>query len=119
MLACSLGGYRTLRNKGYDKWGNAIHIALVRPVWSLAISWVILACTNDYGGEKKVNKLKPTRLFAGLINWVLSLPIYQILNRFTYSYSIYLTHLTILHIAIYGKKRPDYFNNFNMVSSCK
>ncbi|KAJ3619361.1 hypothetical protein MTP99_005049 [Tenebrio molitor] len=99
MLACSLGGYRTLRNKGYDKWGNAIHIALVRPVWSLAISWVILACTNDYGG---------------LINWVLSLPIYQILNRFTYSYSIYLTHLTILHIAIYGKKRPDYFNNFNM-----
>ncbi|KAJ3616844.1 hypothetical protein MTP99_011285 [Tenebrio molitor] len=97
MLACSLGGYRTLRSKEYDKWGNAIHIALVRPVWSLAISWLILACTNDYGGP---------------INWVLSLPIYQILNRF--AYSIYLTHLTILYMTIYGKKGPGYFSNFNM-----
>jgi hypothetical protein len=52
MLACSLGGYGTLRGEEYDRWGNAIHIALVRPVWSLAVSWVILACTNDYGGEK-------------------------------------------------------------------
>jgi peptidoglycan/LPS O-acetylase OafA/YrhL len=117
MLTCSLGGYRTLRSKEYDKWGNAIHIALVRPVWSLAVSLLILACTNDYGGEKKMNKLKPTRLFAGPINWILSLPIYEILNRF--SYSIYLTHLTNLYMTIYGKKRPDYFSNFNMVGTSR
>ncbi|KAJ3630520.1 hypothetical protein MTP99_011713 [Tenebrio molitor] len=97
MLACSLGGYGTLRGEQYDRWGNAIHIALVRPVWSLAVSWVILACTNDYGGP---------------INWVLSLPIYQVLNRFTYS--IYLSHLTIFYMITFAKKRPDYFSSFNM-----
>jgi hypothetical protein len=51
MLACSLGGYSTLRGEEYDRYGNAFYIALVRPVWSVAVSWVILACTNDYGGE--------------------------------------------------------------------
>ncbi|CAH1381071.1 unnamed protein product, partial [Tenebrio molitor] len=97
MLACSLGGYSTLRGEEYDRYGNAFHIALVRPVWSVAVSWIILACTSDYGGP---------------INWVLSLPIYQVLNRFTYS--IYLTHLTILNVIAFNKKRPDYFSNFNM-----
>jgi hypothetical protein len=56
MLACSLGGYNTLVGEEYDRWGSAFHIALVRPVWSLAISWIILACTNNYGGEKKTQK---------------------------------------------------------------
>jgi hypothetical protein len=53
MLACSLGGYSTLRGEEYDRLGNAFHIALVRSAWSLAISWVILACTSDYGGDNK------------------------------------------------------------------
>ncbi|KAJ3619354.1 hypothetical protein MTP99_005042 [Tenebrio molitor] len=97
MLACSLGGYSTLRGEEYDRYGNAFYIALVRPVWSVAVSWVILACTNDYGGP---------------VNWALSLPIYQVLNRF--SYSIYLSHATILYLITYNKKRPDYFSNFNM-----
>ncbi|XP_068912453.1 nose resistant to fluoxetine protein 6-like [Tenebrio molitor] len=97
MLACSLGGYNTLVGEEYDRWGSAFHIALVRPVWSLAISWIILACTNNYGGP---------------INWVLSLPIFQVLNRFTYS--IYLVHVTILYVITYDKKQPDYFSNFNM-----
>jgi hypothetical protein len=59
LLACVLGGHSTLRGEEYDRWGNAFHIALVRPAWSLAICWVILACTNDYGGEKKNNKKIP------------------------------------------------------------
>jgi hypothetical protein len=58
MLTCVLGGFNSLRDEEYDRWGNAFYIALVRPVWSLAISWIILACTNDYGGEKKSKKIK-------------------------------------------------------------
>jgi peptidoglycan/LPS O-acetylase OafA/YrhL len=58
LLACVLGGHSTLRGEEYDRWGNAFHIALVRPVWCLAVSWIILACTNDYGGEKKTKKTK-------------------------------------------------------------
>jgi hypothetical protein len=46
MLACSLGGYSTLRGEEYDRLGNAFHIALVRPAWSLAISWLVPAFTE-------------------------------------------------------------------------
>lgn len=53
LLACVLGGHSTLRGKEYDKWGNAVHIALVRTVWSIAISWIILACATSYGGTRK------------------------------------------------------------------
>jgi peptidoglycan/LPS O-acetylase OafA/YrhL len=116
MLTCVLGGHSTLRGEEYDRWGNAFYIALVRPVWSLAVSWVILACTNDYGGENKPKKKsKPTKVFPGPVNWVLSLPIYQVLNRFTYS--IYLTHVTLLYIISYDRKRPGYFSNFNLVGT--
>ncbi|KAH0807828.1 hypothetical protein GEV33_014962 [Tenebrio molitor] len=97
LLACVLGGHSTLRGEEYDRWGNAFHIALVRPVWCLAVSWIILACTNDYGGP---------------INWVLSFPIYQVLNKFTYS--IYLTHETILYMITFNKKVSDYFSDFKM-----
>jgi hypothetical protein len=51
MLACSLGGYSTLRGEEYDRLGNAFHIALVRPAWSLAISWH--SSTSVYGGDNK------------------------------------------------------------------
>ncbi|KAJ3619355.1 hypothetical protein MTP99_005043 [Tenebrio molitor] len=100
MLVCSLGGYRTLRGEEYDRLGNAFHIALVRPAWSVAISWVILACISDYGGP---------------INWVLSLPIHQVLNRF--SYCIYLIHVTILYMIIFDQKRSYEFSNLNMAFS--
>ncbi|XP_063927803.1 nose resistant to fluoxetine protein 6-like [Zophobas morio] len=97
LLACVLGGHSTLRSPEYDRWGNVLHITLVRPVWSVAIAWIILACCNDYGGP---------------INWILSLPIFQVLNRFTYG--IYLTHVTFLHVIAYGRHWPDYFSVFNM-----
>lgn len=51
MFACVLGGHQTLRTKDYNKWANALHVALTRPVWSLGVIWVILACTLDYGGK--------------------------------------------------------------------
>jgi peptidoglycan/LPS O-acetylase OafA/YrhL len=118
MLTCVLGGFNSLRGEEYYRWGNAFYIALVRPVWCLAISWVILACTNDYGGDKKkTKKSKPTKLLSGPINWVLSLPIYQVLNRFTYT--VYLTHVTILYMITYDKKHPGYFSNINVVGTRK
>ncbi|XP_063927526.1 nose resistant to fluoxetine protein 6-like [Zophobas morio] len=97
LLACVLGGHSTLRSPEYDRWGNVLHITLVRPLWSVAIAWIILACCNDYGGP---------------VNWILSLPIFQVLNRFTYG--IYLTHVTFLYVIAYGRHWPDYFGGFNM-----
>nr|XP_008192486.2 PREDICTED: nose resistant to fluoxetine protein 6-like isoform X3 [Tribolium castaneum] len=95
---CVFGGHNTLRSPDYDKWGNALHIALVRPVWALAISWIVFACTINYGGP---------------INWILSLPIYQVINRFTYG--IYLGHVIFLSVYVGNRKYPGYFSTFNML----
>lgn len=51
LFVCVLGGHSSLRGSDYDQWGNAFHIALVRPVWSLSITWIILACITGYGGK--------------------------------------------------------------------
>ncbi|XP_063927525.1 nose resistant to fluoxetine protein 6-like [Zophobas morio] len=98
IVTCIFGGHGTLRGPGYDKWGNALHIALVRPCWSLAIAWVILACTSNNGG---------------VANWILGSSMFQVLNRFTYG--IFLTHVTLLYGVAYGRKTPVYFSEFDMV----
>ncbi|XP_044254781.1 nose resistant to fluoxetine protein 6-like [Tribolium madens] len=95
---CVFGGHKTLQGPDYDKWGNALYIVLGRPVWALAISWIIFACTIDYGGP---------------VNWILSLPIYQVFNRFTYS--IYLTHVLFLGVYTGSTKYPGYFSEFNIL----
>ncbi|XP_044255135.1 nose resistant to fluoxetine protein 6-like [Tribolium madens] len=98
MLGCVLGGHSTLRTKEYDSWGNALYITFIRPVWSVAISWIIFACTVDYGGP---------------VNWFLSLPIYQVLNKFTYS--MYLVHVVVLSVIVGNRKYPDHFSKLNMM----
>ncbi|XP_063927799.1 nose resistant to fluoxetine protein 6-like [Zophobas morio] len=97
LLGCVLGGHSTLRGPEYDRWGNVSHITFVRNLWSLANAWIIIACCNGYGGP---------------VNWFLSLPIFQVLNRF--AYGIYLTHVTFLYVIAYGRHWPDYFSVFNM-----
>jgi peptidoglycan/LPS O-acetylase OafA/YrhL len=67
--------------------------------------------------KKNPKKSKPTKPLSGPINWVLSLPIYQVLNRFTYT--VYLIHVTILYMITYDKKRPGYFSNINVVGTRK
>ncbi|KAJ3657612.1 hypothetical protein Zmor_009399 [Zophobas morio] len=96
LLACVLGGHNIFLNQGNDVVANAFYATLVRPAWSLAIGWIVLACSNNYGGP---------------INWVLSLPIYQVLNKFTYS--VYLTHVTLLYGIAFSTKWPEYFTEFD------
>lgn len=55
--------------------------------------------------------------FSGPINWFLSLPIFGVLNRF--SYSMYLTHVTTLYMITYSTKLPVYFSDFYLVSIAK
>lgn len=50
LATCLFGGYPSLRSPEYDRLGNSFYIALIRPVWSLCVAWVIWACANNYGG---------------------------------------------------------------------
>lgn len=97
MFTCALGGHSTLRSPDYDRLGNSFYIALIRPVWSLCVAWVIWACAMGY---------------AGPINTFLSLPLFQILNKFTYS--IYLIHVTLIYMIVFSAKVSMYFTPLNM-----
>ncbi|CAH1160159.1 unnamed protein product [Phaedon cochleariae] len=97
ILTCVFGGHSTLMGPEYDRWGNSLHIALVRPAWALCVAWVIVACYLDYGGP---------------INTFLSLPIFQVLSRFTFS--IYLIHLNLIYYRSFSYKTGTHFSFFDM-----
>ncbi|KAF5278799.1 hypothetical protein FQA39_LY18348 [Lamprigera yunnana] len=62
-----------------DKVLYGSRLALIRPLWSVAICWIIYSCvtgSNDF------------------INTLLSLNVFQVLSKVTYS--AYLVHLTII-----------------------
>ncbi|XP_066146805.1 nose resistant to fluoxetine protein 6-like isoform X2 [Euwallacea fornicatus] len=97
---CIFIGSEDLRSQDYNKYGNAFYNSIVRPVWAFCIGWIAFACSCGYGG---------------IINKLLSQPIFQILNRFTYS--IYLLHVTMLYMIIYASKTPTYFSFFHVAYS--
>ncbi|CAG9860596.1 unnamed protein product [Phyllotreta striolata] len=97
LLTCVLGGHSTLRRPEYFKLQNSFYITLVRPAFVLAVAWIIWACATNRGG---------------LVNALLSLPIFQFLNKFIYS--MYLVHVTALYMIVFAYKTPIYFNVFNL-----
>ncbi|KAJ8909465.1 hypothetical protein NQ315_011234 [Exocentrus adspersus] len=93
---CVFARSDALMSPNYSKWESSSYIAFVRPVWAICLSFVIFACVTGNGGP---------------IDWFLSWPIYQVLNRFTYS--VYLLHYTLLIILAYSNKSGIYFNELN------
>ncbi|XP_041987000.1 O-acyltransferase like protein-like [Aricia agestis] len=64
-----------------------------RSAWVVTVGWIIFACVNG---------------FAGPINWFLSMSLWKIPSRI--SYSMYLSHLTLM-LAYYGSiLQPTYFS---------
>lgn len=52
-------------------------------------------------------------LFLGIINWILSIPPFQILGRL--AYCMFLVHLTFQFMRTGAMKVPKDFNDLNMV----
>ncbi|KAF2898405.1 hypothetical protein ILUMI_07770 [Ignelater luminosus] len=99
LLACVFTGQNTLEDTYvYDKFTNAVYIALLRPGWALGVSWVMFACITGHGGP---------------INWFLSLPVFQVLSKLTYS--MYLIHYTLLYILSAQTRISIYFSNLQMM----
>ena len=77
---------------------HAFFYASKHVAWGVAVSWLIFACVNGYGGP---------------INWLLSFPVWQPLARI--SYSMYILHIP-LQIIIAGTLRtPQLITDFNEV----
>ncbi|KAK4883264.1 hypothetical protein RN001_006583 [Aquatica leii] len=83
--------------KDYDL-ENSIRISTVHLLFSLCVCWIIYACDNGY---------------FELLNRFLSLPLFEILSKL--SYSAYMVHFTILHLLILTWRRPIIFSTFKMV----
>lgn len=106
-----------------DDWNVRIaSVLLLSPLWSIAIAWLIYACTQGYGGEYPKNcTLSPPSLriiiqrhISGLVTRFLSLPIFLPLSRI--SYSFYLVHMAIQAITINASESPDSILGSDMVS---
>ncbi|XP_044737959.1 nose resistant to fluoxetine protein 6-like [Chrysoperla carnea] len=95
MLFIVFGNYKAMRSdyvrhEAYD----AIFTGLHRNIWGLAIGWIIFACMHGYGGP---------------VNWFLSLSMFQVLAKLTYS--IYLLHMGIQGIRAGNVRINTYFSN--------
>ncbi|KAF5288412.1 hypothetical protein FQR65_LT12025 [Abscondita terminalis] len=94
MLALGVYEFESYSDDFYTKIRNSLYNACARSIWSLAVAWIIFACSFGYGG---------------IINNFLSLPIFQILSKLTYAN--YLTHVGVT-VAIYGRLRTaPYFSH--------
>lgn len=77
---------------------SSFHESFSRVSWAIALSWIIFACTMDYGGP---------------VNCFLASPLWQPLSRL--SYSLYIVHLPIQLYLIALTKTPTYFSDLNAV----
>lgn len=112
---CTYFRTQSLLGPEYDKLGNAFYIALVRPIWSLAMSWVILACTFGYGGKKiGCQGFYISFYILGFFDFFFSLPVLQVLGRLAYSQ--YLIHVTMIYLKIFSAKSPWTFSDIEIVN---
>lgn len=102
----------------YNRFANAVYIALLRPGWALGVCWVIFACVTGYGGKVSsihiIEKITFWKLYiAGLINLFLSLPVFQVLSKLTYS--MYLIHVTMIFVISAQTRVSVYISNLELV----
>ncbi|XP_018573256.1 uncharacterized protein LOC108912502 [Anoplophora glabripennis] len=82
----------------YDPFRSAVFNAAARPMWALSVAFIVFLCVSGHGG---------------VIDKFLSLPIFQVLVRLTYS--SFLVHLGLLLFLKGRAKTAGYFSNLNSV----
>ncbi|KAK4876117.1 hypothetical protein RN001_012539 [Aquatica leii] len=86
--------------KKYNWLTNAFHLALVRPAWSLAISWIIFACVNGYSGP---------------VNVILSASVFRALSKLCYT--VFLVKYSILIILTHQTRKGLTLSPYNVFST--
>jgi peptidoglycan/LPS O-acetylase OafA/YrhL len=76
---------------------SALYQSISRVAWSIAIAWMIFACQHNYGG---------------LVNWLLSLSLWQPLTKL--SYCVFVLHLPIQIMLSASEKQAIYLSDTRM-----
>lgn len=83
----------------YNRVKSAVYITLHRPLWAAGLCWIVFS-------SMKGN--------AGFIGWFLSMPMFQVLGRLTYS--MYLLHFCFIVLNLGTLRTPYYASDYTMVS---
>ncbi|KAK5645104.1 hypothetical protein RI129_006404 [Pyrocoelia pectoralis] len=70
---------------------HALKMSVIRPIFSIAICWVIYSCHFQR---------------SEMLNWFLSLPLFKILSKL--SYCSYLVHYPVIGIVFYSTRVSEY-----------
>ncbi|XP_046418606.1 nose resistant to fluoxetine protein 6-like isoform X5 [Neodiprion fabricii] len=100
LLFCMCATHFNYNNAfAYNRVLEVVLALTLRPCWSVAIAWIIYACTHGYGGP---------------INSFLSMPFFRPLSRL--SFSTYLLHALIQSKRSAVAQTPVVFSNSLIVS---
>lgn len=101
LTTCAFCGHHLI-DKEFNLYEHALYTTFVRPSWTVALAWVIFACTFGYGGP---------------VSWFLSLPFFQVLSRFTFC--MYVLHFTVLMVRFGSESTAHFFSEFTLVRILK
>lgn len=89
-----------LHARGLNRATLVAYQTLSRPLWSLSIGWLLFLCSTKQGG---------------LVNSILSWPIWSPLARL--NYSAYLIHTTVIYVTIYTQTVPYYYQRLTVINT--
>ena len=100
-LACLFATYPDyILPEGLSRPVLLVYQTLSRPLWSMAVGWLLFVCSINQGG---------------VINQVLSWPVWAPLARL--NYSCYLVHATVIYISVFNQMMPVYYQGHLFVNA--
>uniref|UniRef100_UPI0037E86879 O-acyltransferase like protein n=1 Tax=Semicossyphus pulcher TaxID=241346 RepID=UPI0037E86879 len=99
LMAVLVGlAYILRETPAYPSVPHAVYQGLHRPLWALAVTWIIVACEEGYGG---------------FINRLLSLDVWVPLSNI--SFACYLTHPVFIILYIGLQETPIHYSDINFM----
>lgn len=88
--------YQDMNEFPVPAWLDHLYVAFSRPAWALGLSLMCLLCFCGHGG---------------LVNWLLTRPLFATLSRL--SYCVYFTHLFLLPWLYWSRETPSKFTSLD------
>ncbi|XP_038210028.1 O-acyltransferase like protein-like [Zerene cesonia] len=101
MVSCVIAIFKTVKTPYELDYFDITLNAIMRPLWGLAVAWIIFACVSGYGGP---------------VNWFLSLPVWKFPSRV--SYAVYLVHFEVMILKAMSAQKTRYFTDIETMYRC-